>query len=336
MEKIISTKLVIQILIFIAMAVFFLLMAEFSISLMHGKRIGKYSVDPNVTRYSFVENIINIINKIKDLLNKFLLKIFKKYDTNHQRYASVHNTFIKQGIDVLSMQLLCFIISIILSIIFNLYNQTKLTIINIFVFPIIISVVIKIFIYLKYRKKIANVKEGFYDAIEIINITLKSKDSLIKGIKNVIEKLDGSIKFEFEMVLNDLNYGLSYQNAFQRLYNRNKISEIKYFISVLKTYGQVGENVTKLFDQVEKELLLQLNVKNEYKVKMTFYKVILGILYAVPLIYVVIKYLILNTTIDLPSNPGTYLLIGTIIIFYILFILVTLLIVMGDNLYDKK
>ena len=253
--------------ILILCAVIYILFREYK-SLKYQKRFENFSLessnDPEVSFLDmFIQRIWNWFESISKILNKNeLLKMCgEKYD----KFLILENSSAKSGMNYFLIKLICAFVALILTFIFMLKDFFYLSIFCSFIACLIGFFLPDMVLSVAYQKQKKKLKDNFREAIIILSHNFASGKNMIQAIESVTENLEGPLQKEFEKIQKDLNYGLSLEIVLERFYKRTKIKEIKYLSSVLTIINQTGGSVTKMFEQIEKNMQKEKQFALEYR-----------------------------------------------------------------------
>ena len=282
------------------------------------KRIAKYSVrfskNKEISWYDKLlrEYLLFVKSQRKKIRKLFpaLTKIYDKCSVGSEHRAEdyiTHKLFISLlfvALTVVSMSIqgkFVTLVQIILSLIIGFY-----------ILDIYLMIVSKV-----NKKKIEN---DMLRAIIIMNNAFKSGKSTIQAVEIASKKLPKPIGYEFERIYEEMKYGLSVDTVFNRFAKRVNIEEAEYLSSSLTILNKTGGNIVAVFDSIEKTLFDKRKLKEDLKNSTTVSKLVVRILFFVPIIFVVVIYL-LNPSYFEPffkSSLG-YLLLFIMVVMFIIY-----------------
>jgi tight adherence protein B len=123
------------------------------------------------------------------------------------------------------------------------------------------------FAYLSRQKKMrmAKFKKQLPDGLDLIARSLKAGHALTGGISVAAEEFDDPLGPEFAEALDEINFGVSLQNAMKNLVKRIDCEEIKYFVVGVILQRETGGNLAELMTTLA--TLIRERFKFEGKVK---------------------------------------------------------------------
>lgn len=322
-------------LILILCAVIYILFREYK-SLKYQKRFENFSLvskkDPEI---SFIDILIQAfwkwLEKCSTLLNKneFLKICGKKYD----KYLLLENTNALSGMNYFLIKIICAIFCFILTVLFLLKDYIYLSIFGGIIacfFGFLVPNIILQMLYIKQKKKR---EENFYQAILLMNHSFASGKNIIQSLQYVKENLEGPLKKEFQKIEQDLNYGLSMEVVFDRLYERTKIKNVKYLTSILTTINQTGGSISKMFDTMEKNMQTEKQFQTELRYLLAPTLFTVSILISIPpILFLIILLLNPNYFDPFFQTPYGFLTFLSLLFIYIIYIVMITKIKKGGNI----
>ena len=123
------------------------------------------------------------------------------------------------------------------------------------------------FVYLSRQKKMrmAKFKKQLPDGLDLIARSLKAGHALTGGMSVAAEEFDDPLGPEFAEALDEINFGVSLQNAMKNLVKRIDCEEIKYFVVGVILQRETGGNLAELMTTLA--TLIRERFKFEGKVK---------------------------------------------------------------------
>ena len=167
------------------------------------------------------------------------------------------------------------------------------------------------------------IQNDLLKAITIMNNSFKSGRSIMQTVEIVSEELEGPLRDEFKQMVVDLNYGLTIENALERLQERVMVDDIKYISTSLTILNKTGGDIVKVFSSIEKTFFSNRKLEEEMKTLTASAKFLYYVLLVVPVVFVLIIGL-LDPSYFAPlfSNVLGYMILFIIVSLYILYIIV--------------
>ena len=294
--------LIIQIIIILILFVIIVYMVRQNIALSYERRIGKYSLEPiKEKELSVLDNLVirfnNFIVKLRKYISKssILVKSSNRYE-KYVIYTDDENS--RKAIDYITIKLIIAIIFVIL-IIFSQVLQTRLaSLLELFINFLIGYFILDIYLFYKnkmYKKRIDN---ELLRAVIVMNNAFKSGKSTMQALQIASTDLPEPIRSEFYKMYQEMKYGLSIDNVFDRFSKRIELEEIKYISATLSILNKTGGNIIKVFDSIEKSLYDKRKLKEELKNLTASSNLVVKLLMVVPLFFVFIIYILNPTYFD--------------------------------------
>jgi len=274
--------------------------------------------------------LVRTVKKISSILKKISFIKCKKYNG----YARFISSF-EDGYDVISSKILCSLFMLVLYVFVSLLYKTNISVIMIIV-SLILGYVLLDFYYI-YSSRNTNrlVNKDMLGAVIIMNNDFKANRSPEQAINDVVNRKNGPISKEFKRVLEDTNLGLSYGEAFLRMYKRTKIPAALDLSHAFSLYNMIGSDLIEIFDEIEEKIID--NEKFDIQVKSTkvfnrFFKWLFNVL---P-VFIVILLCVFNERYKaLFLGTKGVILISIIVILFIIYI-VTINKIVRRYSYDNK
>ena len=152
----------------------------------------------------------------------------------------------------------------------------------------------------EYKNYTDMVTSNMLEAIIVVNSAIRDGSTVMGGIKAATSQLTGPISIEFKKVSADLKYGLSLDQAFDRLYFRIKHESVKYICDVLMLYKKINGNYQEAFRKIENELYEDRN--NDINLRTT--NLLGNILYKA---YLVLPIIVLIVIFLIKSNQSLHI-----------------------------
>ncbi len=253
----------------------------------------------------------------------------KKYN----RYAKLVPAF-EDGYDVISSKVLCCLFILFLYIFVSILYKADIYITMVLVCLILGYVLLDFYYIYSSRNVNRIVSKDMLGAVIIMNNDFKANRSVEQAINDVIERKTGPIKKEFKKIIDDVELGLSYGEAFLRMYKRTRIKSVLDISHAFSLYTMIGSDLIEIFDSIEEKIIeeekFDIQVKS-VKVFNKFFKILFNIL---P-IFIVIIFLFNKEYMKLLLGTKGIIFLCIIVVLYIIYIVTINKIVRRYN-YDNK
>jgi tight adherence protein B len=164
-----------------------------------------------------------------------------------------------------------------------------------------------------------------------MNNSYKANESTEQAILDVIERTDGRVAFEFKKLLNDINIGISINEAFLRMYRRVGSSSILYISRVLNLVNKSGISMIDAFSAIEKKLIDDEKFNNEVLIINKTNKFALLVFMFLPFIFISSLILYSNMYVDVFTGYIGSIVLSIILILYLFYLIIIHRIYRGDN-----
>lgn len=290
------------------------------------KRISKYTIEPIKDNYMSVFDKIfsyyrNFNSKIGKIFSKSVFLV--KYSKQYEKYINTVDSTHKETIDFIVSKVFIGVIFLVIAI-FSKTIQLKVLSIYEIIIPLTLGFFILDIVYFtKYKVYRNRIENDLLQAIIIMNNAFKSGRSIMQAIDLVASELEGPIAEEFKKMSLEISFGLSIENAFRRFSERIQLDEVRYLTASLSILNKTGGNIIKVFSSIEKTLFNQKKLKLELKALTGSSKIIVYVLFVVPLLFIIFISII-DPTYFLPmiTTPLGFILTAIILVVYIIYIFV--------------
>lgn len=284
------------------------------------KRLSKYTVNLNNNSNSLFDRIMNIFSNICRKLAKVLRKskIFSNYKDKYN-----YSFFKGDSYNILSLKIVCGLIIMLITLIISILMFS-----NYILYKIVLAFLIGYFIpdtYFKIKKRYIEktYSDDLIKVLTLMNHSFQAGKSLIQAITIISNEMNTPLGKEFKKVKMDLEFGLDLESAFNRLYKRVPLDDIKYLTTSLVVFNQTGGNIITIFKLIEKNFYTRKQLEHELNSTTASARLIYRLLTIMPLFLIIIitifspEYFII-----LFKNIFGILVIFTIIVLYISYIII--------------
>lgn len=118
-----------------------------------------------------------------------------------------------------------------------------------------------------FKKKIADryakFNQQFGDALITIINSLKSGFSFQQAMQSVAKDMDDPISTEFQRTLNEVDYGVSLEDAMIHMYRRIPSDDLKILISAVTISRKIGGNLSEVLQSIASTVKSRIQIKQE-------------------------------------------------------------------------
>lgn len=249
------------------------------------KRLSKYTINMGNSNNSLFDRIINIFSNICRKLAKILRKssLFSTYKNKYN-----YSFFKGDSYNILSLKIICGLITMIITLLISILLFSN----NILYKSILFFLIGYFFpdIYFKIKKKYIEktYSEDLIKVLTLMNHSFQSGKSLIQAITTVSNEMDTPLGHQFKKVKMDLDFGLDLENAFNRLYKRVPLDDIRYLTTSLVVFNQTGGNIVTIFKLIEKNFYTRKELEHELNATTASARLIYRLLTIMPLFLIII------------------------------------------------
>jgi tight adherence protein B len=168
------------------------------------------------------------------------------------------------------------------------------------------------FVYLRYkrRKRLNKFQEQLPEALELIARSLKAGHAFSSGLRLVSEEMEDPIGFEFEKALNEINFGISAQDALVNLTDRIPLDDLRFFVISVILQRETGGNLAEILENLARLIRERFKLNGHVRVLSSQARLSAYILVAVPFVLAFIIHLMNPKFYEalLESPVGKYVL----------------------------
>jgi len=122
-------------------------------------------------------------------------------------------------------------------------------------------------LYLRFKKKkrIAKFKRQLPEGLDLVARALKAGHAFTSGMSLVAEEFDDPLGPEFDKTLDEINFGVSLQDALKALAGRIDCPDLKYFVVSVILQRETGGNLAEIIETIAR--LIRERFRLEGKIK---------------------------------------------------------------------
>jgi tight adherence protein B len=122
-----------------------------------------------------------------------------------------------------------------------------------------------VFIKWKRSKRLHTMEQQLPEALDLIGRALRAGHALPSALKMAGEELPDPIAPEFRITHDEINFGVSTQQALNNLCERVPVADMRYFVVAVLIQRDAGGNLTEVLDNLSQ--LIRNRIKFHAKVK---------------------------------------------------------------------
>ncbi|WP_432821178.1 type II secretion system F family protein [Trichloromonas sp.] len=107
-------------------------------------------------------------------------------------------------------------------------------------------------LYLRHRQArvLAQFQEQFPEALDFLARALRSGHALTGGFEMVAKEMDDPLKTEFAVTVDEINLGLSFNEALEHLCTRIPSRDLRFFAITIQIQKETGGNIAEILDNI--------------------------------------------------------------------------------------
>ncbi len=106
------------------------------------------------------------------------------------------------------------------------------------------------YIYLKKNQRMKKFERQLPDAMDLMARALRAGHAFSGGLKLVADELDDPIATEFSKTMNEINFGISVNQALKNLADRVDCSDLKFFVLSVILQRETGGNLAEILESI--------------------------------------------------------------------------------------
>jgi tight adherence protein B len=121
---------------------------------------------------------------------------------------------------------------------------------------------------------------------------LKAGHAFSSGLRLVSEEMEDPIGFEFEKALNEINFGISAQDALVNLTGRVPLDDLRFFVISVILQKETGGNLAEILENLARLIRERFKLNGHVRVLSSQARLSAYILIAVPIVLAFIIHLL--------------------------------------------
>ena len=256
------------------------------------KRFASFSLQAKQEDLSFLDKVANFFLKLIKRLGSSLSKIkaFQKIAVAYKKYELISDKL--QAIDFVAIKIFLAIAFVLFYFLMQLDHSFIFGVIGYFGLFLLGYFLPDYFYYIQYLKTRRIIKKEFYQAIELINYSLKTNKNIKDAFLVLKDQMPQSINREFNKILKDLTYEIELKDSFKDFAKRVNLKEASDLAVYLAYAKEVNISYQDIFGMYQEWLEKDLEKENEYKSLYNITRYLTKILIVIPLLTIIILYLL--------------------------------------------
>ena len=123
-----------------------------------------------------------------------------------------------------------------------------------------------VYVHRKRYRRLAKLEKQLPEALDLITRALRSGHAFSSGLQMIGEEMAEPIAGEFRIVNDEINFGVSLQQALTNLSQRIPITDLRYFVVSVLIQRESGGNLTEVLGNLSRLIRERLKLLSRVKV----------------------------------------------------------------------
>ncbi len=129
-----------------------------------------------------------------------------------------------------------------------------------------VAIVPWLYVYHKRSRRLTRIQNQLPDALDLVIRALRSGHAFSTGLQMIGEEMSEPIANEFRIVSDEVNFGVSLQQALTNLSERLPITDLRYFVVAVLIQRDSGGNLTEVLGNLSRLIRERLKLFAKIKV----------------------------------------------------------------------
>jgi tight adherence protein B len=174
------------------------------------------------------------------------------------------------------------------------------------------------YFYLKFAEKAYHLKfqEQLPEALDLLARALRSGHALTSGLEMVSTEMEDPIGSEFGAAVDEINLGLTIQEAFENLCERVPSTDLRFFAVAIIIQRETGGNVAEILDKISQLIRERIQFARQVKALTAEGRLSAMVLIGLPVVLFAYIYFVNHAYLSLlwKEQIGQYMLTGAVIL----------------------
>lgn len=123
-------------------------------------------------------------------------------------------------------------------------------------------------LYIRYRRsrRLTRIEQQLPEALDLVTRALRSGHAFSSGLQMIGDEMAEPIASEFRIVHDEINFGVSMQQALTNLSERIPITDLRYFVVAVLIQRDSGGNLTEVLGNLSRLIRERLKLLSKVKV----------------------------------------------------------------------
>jgi tight adherence protein B len=123
-----------------------------------------------------------------------------------------------------------------------------------------------LYLYHRRKKRLAKIEQQLPETLELMSRALRAGHAFSSALKMAADELAEPISGEFRAIHEEVNFGVSLQQALANLIERVPITDLRYFAVAVLVQRESGGNLTEILDNLSRLLRERAKLLSRVKV----------------------------------------------------------------------
>lgn len=158
-------------------------------------------------------------------------------------------------------------------------------------------------------------QEQLPEALDLLARALRSGHALTSGLEMVSTEMDDPIKSEIGAAVDEINLGLTFQEAFENLCARVPSTDLRFFTISVLIQRETGGNIAEILDNISRLIRERIQFARQVKALTAEGRYSAGVLICLPIFLFIYIYFANYTYLSLlwSEELGKYMMFGAVI-----------------------
>jgi tight adherence protein B len=174
------------------------------------------------------------------------------------------------------------------------------------------------YVILRYMENamFAKFQEQLPEALDLLSRAMRSGHALTSGLEMVATEMEDPIRSEIGAAVDEINLGLTFQEAFENLCARVPSTDLRFFAISVIIQRETGGNVAEILDNISRLIRERIQFARQVRALTAEGRYSAMVLISLPLVLFVYIYFVNYSYLSLlwTEDIGIYMLIGAVIL----------------------
>lgn len=158
-------------------------------------------------------------------------------------------------------------------------------------------------------------QEQLPEALDLLARALRSGHALTSGLEMVATEMDDPIKSEIGEAVDEINLGLTFQEAFENLCARVPSTDLRFFTIAVLIQRETGGNIAEILDNISRLIRERIQFARQVKALTAEGRYSAGVLISLPIVLFIYIYFVNYTYLSLlwSEELGKLMLLGAVV-----------------------